>query len=55
MTVSHLPLWANVREKTLCRMRVTPGGQERTLPELRSLAKSAGWRLTVPKDHCSYT
>ncbi len=26
-------------------MQVTLGGQERTLPELRSLAESAGWRL----------
>jgi hypothetical protein len=27
------------------QMQVTLGGQERTLPELRSLAESAGWRL----------
>ncbi len=26
-------------------MQVTLGGQERTLPELRTLAESAGWRL----------
>jgi hypothetical protein len=26
-------------------MQVTLGGQERSLPELRSLAESAGWRL----------
>ena len=26
-------------------MQVTLGGQERTLPELRSLVESAGWRL----------
>ena|SRR5579863_7471226 len=26
-------------------MQVTLGGQERTLPELRSLAESAGWRI----------
>ena len=31
--------------KHYVQMQVTLGGQERTLPELRSLAESAGWRL----------
>jgi hypothetical protein len=31
--------------KYYVQMQVTLGGQERTLPELRSLAESAGWRL----------
>jgi hypothetical protein len=31
--------------KRCLQMQVTLGGQERTLPELRSLAESAGWRI----------